>query len=198
MTAGYTHQTALYPPRHHSSTTDNTVSIPRYRHSLLPRSVPHAPRKITMSQQDTEQNAINTPAFPPNPSLTSVATTATTTTITSTTPLHSASSSQRQLPVQKDYSQAFGALQSQYGWGPATSVSTVNKLSKEEKEKREREKRDKKERKEQEKREKKERKEQERRDKKKQKEEAHSTGQTGTEAGGSQDPEGVFETSSAN
>ncbi|KAM5537392.1 hypothetical protein V8D89_008911 [Ganoderma adspersum] len=69
-------------------------------------------------------------SFPSTPSLVSVNTITST---SSTTPLRptsssspssfsSSSSSPSSQPMQKDYSKAFGLLQSQYGWGPMTSV----------------------------------------------------------------------------
>ncbi len=59
-----------------------------------------------------------TASFPSTPSMVSVTTR---TSACSSTPLrHTPSSSPS--TSQKDYSAAFGALQTQYGWGPVTSV----------------------------------------------------------------------------
>ncbi|TFK82111.1 hypothetical protein K466DRAFT_590768 [Polyporus arcularius HHB13444] len=61
-----------------------------------------------------------TSSFPSAPSMVSVATT---TSASSSTPLrHTPSSSPSPSSSQKDYSAAFGALQTQYGWGPVMSV----------------------------------------------------------------------------
>ncbi|KAI0715781.1 hypothetical protein C8T65DRAFT_738412 [Cerioporus squamosus] len=64
-----------------------------------------------------------TSSFPSTPSMVSVTTTAS---ASSTTPLRHApppsSSSSSSPSSQKDYSAAFGALQTQYGWGAVTSV----------------------------------------------------------------------------
>ncbi|KAI1789699.1 hypothetical protein LXA43DRAFT_1019962 [Ganoderma leucocontextum] len=85
----------------------------------------------------------STSSFTPTPSLVSVNTTASS---SSTTPLRptssSSSSSPSSQPMQKDYSNSFSLLQSQYGWGPMTSIPTLVPSKKQDTEMREKRRKD--------------------------------------------------------